>query len=73
MPFEIVCGNCGETLYWGMELLSPREVLKMKRGICYRCGAKLSTDYTFEILRCEAYTPSIKRISVKHREIDESE
>ncbi|MFN3622169.1 MAG: hypothetical protein ACK4TI_04680 [Nitrososphaerales archaeon] len=73
MPFEIVCGNCGETLYWGMDLTSPREVLKIKRSICYKCGVKLSTDYTLEILRYEAYAPAIKRVGVKHQKADESE
>ncbi len=73
MPFEAICGNCGETLYWGMDLTSPREVLKMKRGICYKCGVKLSTDYTLEIIRYGAYTPTIKSASVKRRAAAESE
>jgi len=67
MPFEIICGNCGETLYWGIDVIQPREVLKAKRGICYNCGAKLSLDFTFEVIKCEAYKPSIKSLLIKNK------
>jgi len=67
MPFEILCGNCGETLYWGMDLTSPREVLKAKRGICHNCGAKLSLDFVFEVIKREEYKPPIKTIVVKNK------
>ena len=67
MPFEIVCGNCGATLYWGVDLISPREVLKAKKSICYNCGVKLSPDYQLEVVECEAYKPPIKSRVVKNR------
>jgi len=66
MPFEIVCGNCGETLYWGMDI-QPREVLKVNRGICHNCGAKLSLDFVLEVIRREAYKPPIGAVVVKNR------
>jgi len=67
MPFEIVCGNCGETLYWGIDLISPREVLKAKRGICHNCGTKLTLDFVYEVSKREAYKPPIKSPSVKKK------
>lgn len=67
MPFETICGNCGETLYWGIDLISPREVLKAKRGICYNCGAKLSLDFVLEVIKCEAYKLPIKSVLVKNK------
>jgi DNA-directed RNA polymerase subunit RPC12/RpoP len=65
MPFEIVCGNCGETLYWGMDLIQPREVLKAKRGICHNCGARLSLDFVLEVIKREVYKPPIKSMSAR--------
>ncbi len=55
MPLEVVCGVCGEPLYFGMELTSPRDVLKMKRGICHKCGSKLTPEFTLEVTRREAH------------------
>jgi hypothetical protein len=67
MPFEIVCGNCGETLYWGMDLIPPKEILKANRGMCYNCGAKLSLDFMLEIVKREAYKPPIKSMLAKKK------
>ena len=67
MPFEIVCGSCGETLYWGMDLIPPREVLRAKRGICYNCGAKLSLDFVLEVIKREAYKPPIRTMAVRNK------
>ncbi|MGQ9470027.1 MAG: hypothetical protein ACUVTD_09480 [Nitrososphaerales archaeon] len=50
-PFEILCDNCGETLYRGMELKYARDILKNIGFKCKRCGAHLSiTDFTIEVV-----------------------
>jgi len=50
LTFEIVCGNCGSTLYSGYELKHVREVLKTAGGRCRSCNTRLSpTEFTIEV------------------------
>jgi RNase P subunit RPR2 len=50
-PFEIVCDNCGEILYRGMDLKYARDILKHTGFKCKRCGAQLSvTDFVIEVV-----------------------
>ena len=50
-PFEIVCDNCGETLYRDMELKYARDILKNIGFKCKKCGAQLSvTDFIIEVV-----------------------
>lgn len=52
MPFEIVCGVCGETLYLGMELRSAKEVVRATSFKCRVCGTLLSTkDSKIEVFK----------------------
>jgi RNase P subunit RPR2 len=49
-PFEIVCDNCGEILYRGMELKYARDILKNIGFKCKRCGAHLSiSDFIIDV------------------------
>ncbi|MEM3437675.1 MAG: hypothetical protein QXP55_03960 [Nitrososphaerales archaeon] len=50
MPFEIVCDNCGTSLYSGMDLKYASNILKLYNGKCKKCGELLSfRDFTLEI------------------------
>jgi len=53
MVYEVVCGVCGKVLYSGMEVRSPREVLKAPKydGKCSACGTSLSTsDFRLDVM-----------------------
>ncbi|MCP8309789.1 MAG: hypothetical protein H3Z52_04870 [archaeon] len=50
MPFEIVCDNCGASLYSGMDLKYANSILKLYNGMCKKCGELLSLrDFILEI------------------------
>lgn len=44
MPQKITCGSCGEVLYDEKDLKPPEEVIQQLKGVCPRCGKKLSFD-----------------------------
>ena len=49
MPFEMICGRCGNVLYWGLDVKSPRDVLKQDGFRCRNCGVKLSEEFDVEV------------------------
>jgi hypothetical protein len=52
MPLEIVCGECGEVLYSGFDLKSPKDVIRTSETKCRSCGKKLSpSDFAIEVLK----------------------
>ncbi|MGQ9719463.1 MAG: hypothetical protein ACUVWK_06485 [Nitrososphaerales archaeon] len=54
MPFEIVCNNCGTSLYSGMDLKYPSNILKLYNGRCKKCGEALSLrDFVTEVIPIE--------------------
>lgn len=64
MPLEVVCDSCGSTLYWNMELKSPRDILKIHHGRCNKCGTKLSFDSSFKIEKTKSIiqcSPTIQK------------
>lgn len=42
--FEIVCSKCGAKIYAGDEVKSPKQILRLYKGLCKKCGAKLNPD-----------------------------
>jgi len=42
MPQQVVCDECGEILYKGIELKPPDEIIQLHNGRCPKCGKKLS-------------------------------
>jgi DNA-directed RNA polymerase subunit RPC12/RpoP len=42
--FEIVCERCGAKIYAGDEVKSPRQILRLYKGRCKKCGAKLDPE-----------------------------
>jgi hypothetical protein len=52
MPLEIVCGGCGNVLYSGFDLKSPKDVIRATENKCGACGKSLSaSDFTLDILK----------------------
>jgi len=50
MPFEILCDNCGASLYSGIDLKYASNILKLYNGKCKKCGEFLSyRDFALEI------------------------
>lgn len=44
MPQKILCGSCGVTLYDGLELESPLEIIQRYNGLCPQCKKRLAFD-----------------------------
>jgi RNase P subunit RPR2 len=44
MPQRVFCDACGATLYDGLELESPTEIIQRYNGICPKCQKKLSFE-----------------------------
>jgi RNase P subunit RPR2 len=44
MPQRVFCDVCGATLYDGLELESPSEIIQRYNGICPKCQKKLSFE-----------------------------
>lgn len=44
MPQRITCGGCGEVFYEGTDLKLPDEVIQQLKGVCPKCGKKLTFD-----------------------------
>jgi ribosomal protein S27E len=52
MPLEIVCSGCGNVLYTGFELRSPKDVIRARENKCSECGKTLSSsEFTIEVLK----------------------
>ena len=47
--FEIVCSKCGAKIYAGDEVKSPRQILRLYKGQCKKCGVKLNPE-EFDVL-----------------------
>jgi RNase P subunit RPR2 len=45
LPQRIICKRCGSSLYEGIELESPADVIQRYNGICPNCGNKLEFNY----------------------------
>jgi RNase P subunit RPR2 len=44
MPQRVFCHACGATLYDGLELESPTEIIQRYNGTCPKCQKKLSFE-----------------------------
>jgi len=44
MPQKISCDGCGEMFYEGTDLKAPEEINQQLKGICPKCGRKLSSN-----------------------------
>ncbi|MCJ7455479.1 hypothetical protein MUP07_01885 [Candidatus Bathyarchaeota archaeon] len=44
MPQRVFCHACGATLYDGVELESPTEIIQRYNGACPKCQRKLSFE-----------------------------
>jgi hypothetical protein len=44
MPQKILCAACGLTLYDGLELESPLEIIQRHNGLCPQCKKSLTFD-----------------------------
>ena len=44
MPQKIVCGGCNEVFYEGTDLRLPEELIQQFKGICPKCGRKLTFE-----------------------------
>jgi hypothetical protein len=44
MPQRVFCDACGATLYDGLELESPSEIIQRYNGICPKCQKRLSFE-----------------------------
>ncbi len=54
LTYELACSKCGYTVYSGMDLKSPHDVLKSTGNRCKKCGVKLSlTSFKVDIKRLE--------------------
>jgi DNA-directed RNA polymerase subunit RPC12/RpoP len=42
IPQQVICEQCGATLYNGLDLKPPDEILQEHDGKCPKCGKKLS-------------------------------
>jgi len=42
MPQKVRCQKCGHTLYEGIELTPPDEIIQRFDGRCPKCGKKLT-------------------------------
>jgi DNA-directed RNA polymerase subunit RPC12/RpoP len=42
MPQRVVCHDCKQVLYEGVELRPPDEIIQQYGGKCPKCGRKLS-------------------------------
>jgi len=52
MPLEIVCGGCGQVLYSGFDLKSPKDVMRSNENKCRSCGKSLSvSDFSIEVAK----------------------
>ncbi|MEM0287558.1 MAG: hypothetical protein QXG05_05250 [Nitrososphaerota archaeon] len=48
--FTIICSNCKTKIYSGDEVRSPKQVLRLYKGKCKKCGADLDPeDFTLEV------------------------
>ncbi len=47
--FEIVCSKCGAKIYAGDEVKSPKQILRLYKGLCKKCGASLNAE-EFDVL-----------------------
>jgi len=47
--FEIVCGKCGTKIYAGDEVKSPKQILRLYKSQCKKCGANLDPE-DFEVI-----------------------
>jgi DNA-directed RNA polymerase subunit RPC12/RpoP len=45
---EILCSHCGKKLYVGMDIKSPRQILKLYNNRCKYCGKELH-EYGFKV------------------------
>lgn len=46
MPQRVTCQKCGHTLFEGIELTAPDEIIQRFDGHCPKCGKKLTFDLT---------------------------
>jgi DNA-directed RNA polymerase subunit RPC12/RpoP len=54
LTYEIICSKCGHTIYSGIDLKSPHDVLKGAENRCRKCGVKLSLgNFKVDIKRLE--------------------
>jgi len=44
MPQRVFCDACGTTLYDGVELESPSEIIQRYNGLCPKCQKRLSFE-----------------------------
>jgi ribosomal protein S27AE len=44
VPQRVFCGACGATLYDGVELESPSEIIRRYNGTCPKCQNSLSFE-----------------------------
>lgn len=44
VPQRVFCHTCGATLYDGLELESPTEIIQRYNGICPKCQKRLSFE-----------------------------
>lgn len=50
LPLEIICRSCGEVLYSGFDLRSPKDVIRATGNKCKACGQRVSvSDFTVEV------------------------
>jgi len=58
LPQKIVCGDCGSTLYHGLELETPNEIIQRHNGLCPQCKKKL--EFETEKLKIAAHGEPVK-------------
>lgn len=44
MLFTIVCPKCNTKIYSGDEVRSPKQILRLYKGKCKKCGALLNPE-----------------------------
>ncbi len=44
MLFAIVCPKCNTKIYSGDEVRSPKQILRLYKGKCKKCGALLNPE-----------------------------
>ena len=72
MPLVFLCGGCGNSLYAGLQLRSPRDVLSSSGGRCRKCGvtlrpAELDLQVTAITSAFEGFKPdSVNELSAMH-------
>ena len=45
MPQKITCRGCGEVFYTGNDLKSPKDIIQQLKGVCPKCGKRLTFDF----------------------------